>query len=110
VRGCAHAGDVYGRMRIIRTVGRRIFRLAPIDGFDGQTASTAVILGSSFIGAPVSTTHIVSSTVVGVGVGRRRFKHVRWAVVRSMAFAWVATLPASAVLGAITVLLWSAIE
>ena len=110
---CAAAltlGTCMGGWRIIRTVGRRIFRLAPIDGFDSQSASTAVILGSSLIGGPVSTSHVVASSVVGVGVGRRRFKHVRWAVVRSMAFAWIATLPASAALGASTVLVWSAIE
>ena len=68
-------GTLTGGWRIIRTIGRRIFHLASIDGFASQSASTAVVLAASFAGAPVSTTHVVSSSVVGVGVGRRRFRH-----------------------------------
>jgi PiT family inorganic phosphate transporter len=101
-------GTAMGGWRIVRTIGRRIFRLAPVDGFASQTGSTAVILASSYVGAPVSTTHVVASSVVGVGGGRRRWRHVRWAVVRSMVFAWVLTLPAAAVLGAVSYLVWSA--
>ena len=71
-------GTAMGGWRIIRTIGRRIFRLAPIDGFASQTASTAVILPASYLGAPVSTTQVVASSVVGVGGGRRRWHHVRW--------------------------------
>ena len=78
-----------GGWRIIRTIGRRIFRLAAIDGFASQSASTAVILPASYLGAPVSTTQVVASSVVGVGGGRRRWHHVRWRVVRSIAFAWL---------------------
>lgn len=102
-------GTALGGWRIVRTIGRRIFRLAPIDGFASQSASTAVILAASYMGAPVSTTHVVASSVVGVGAGRRRWRHVRWAVVRSMGFAWLATLPAAAALGALTLLVWRAI-
>jgi PiT family inorganic phosphate transporter len=101
-------GTLMGGWRIVRTVGRRIFRLAAIDGFASQSASTAVILASSYAGAPVSTTHVVASSVVGVGAGRDRFRHIRWHVVRSMGLAWLATLPASGVLGAITLLVWRA--
>ncbi len=103
------AGTALGGWRIVRTVGRRIFRLAPIDGFASQTASTAVILAASSLGAPVSTTQVVASSVVGVGAGRRRWRHVRWEVVRAMAIAWVLTVPASAALGAVTLLAWDAI-
>ena len=103
------SGTAMGGWRIVRTVGRRIYRLSPLDGFASQTASTAVILASSYIGAPVSTTHVVASSVVGVGGGRRRWRHVRWAVVESMATAWVLTLPASAGLGAATYLVWKAV-
>jgi inorganic phosphate transporter, PiT family len=102
-------GTALGGWRIVRTVGRRIFRLTPVDGFASQTASTAVILGSSFLGAPVSTTQVVASSVVGVGGGRRRWRHVRWAVVRSISVAWIFTLPATALLGAVTLALWDAI-
>lgn len=100
------AGTAMGGWTIVRTIGRRIFHLHPIDAFSSQAASTAVILGSSFAGAPVSTTHVVASSVIGVGVGRRRWRHVRWAVVRTMGFAWLATLPAAAVLGGVLALVW----
>ena len=102
-------GTALGGWRIVRTIGRRIFRLAPIDGFSSQSASTAVILPATFLGAPVSTTQVVASSVVGVGGGRRRWHHVRWAVVRSIAFAWVLTLPGSAALGAVTLVIWRAL-
>ena len=100
-------GTAMGGWRIVRTIGRRIFHLHPIDGFSSQTASTAVVLASSLVGAPVSTTHVVASSVVGVGVGRRRWRHVRWEVVRTMGFAWLATLPVTAALGAVIGLVWT---
>jgi PiT family inorganic phosphate transporter len=92
------AGTALGGWRIIRTVGRRIYRVQPIDGLASQTASAAVLLGASLSGAPASTTQVVASSVVGVGVGRRRWRHVHWAVVGQMGLAWVVTLPATAVL------------
>jgi PiT family inorganic phosphate transporter len=102
-------GTVLGGWRIVWTIGRRIFRLAPLDAFSSQAASTAVILGSSFAGAPVSTTHVVASSLVGIGGGRRRWRHVRWVVVRDMASAWALTLPVTAVLGGVTFLVWTEI-
>jgi PiT family inorganic phosphate transporter len=106
--GALTLGTAMGGWRIIRTIGRRIFRLAPIDGFASQSASTAVILPASYLGAPVSTTQVVASSVVGVGGGRRRWHHVRWTVVRSIAFAWLLTLPAAATIGAIMLVIWRA--
>jgi inorganic phosphate transporter, PiT family len=103
-------GTAMGGWRIIRTIGRRIFRLAAIDGFASQSASTAVILPATYLGAPVSTTQVVASSVVGVGGGRRRWHHVRWSVVRSIALAWLLTLPASAALGAIMLLIWTGVR
>jgi PiT family inorganic phosphate transporter len=107
--GALTLGTAMGGWRIIRTIGRRIFRLAPLDGFASQSASTAVILPATYLGAPVSTTQVVASSVVGVGGGRRRWHRVRWAVVRSIAFAWVLTLPAAAAIGAIMLVIWRAI-
>jgi PiT family inorganic phosphate transporter len=107
--GALTLGTLMGGWRIIRTVGRRIFRLATIDALASQSASTAVILPASYIGAPVSTTQVVASSVVGVGGGRRRWHHVRWVTVRSIAYAWLLTLPASAALGAIMLVLWRAV-
>ena len=72
------AGTALGGWRIIRTVGRRIYRIRPEEGLASQTASAGVIFGASLLGAPVSTTQVVASSVVGVGVGRRRWHHVHW--------------------------------
>jgi inorganic phosphate transporter, PiT family len=107
--GVLTLGTAMGGWRIIRTVGRRIFHLSSLDGFASQSASTAVILPASYLGAPVSTTQVVASSVVGVGGGRRRWHHVRWAVVRSIAYAWLLTLPAAAMLGAIMLTIWRAV-
>jgi inorganic phosphate transporter, PiT family len=94
------AGTALGGWRIIRTVGRRIYRIQPIDAFASQSASSGVIFGASLLGAPVSTTQIVASSVVGIGVGRRRRRHVHWRIVRDMGLAWIITLPAAGLLGA----------
>ena len=102
-------GTAMGGWRIIRTVGRRIFSLKPLDSVASQVSSTAVIFGASLIGAPVSTTQVVSSSVVGVGGGRRRWRHVRWEVVRGMGLAWVTTLPAAAALGVVFLAVWKAV-
>jgi PiT family inorganic phosphate transporter len=101
-------GTALGGWRIVRTIGRRITRLAPVDAFGSQSASTLVVLGSSYLGAPVSTTQVVASSVLGVGGGRRRWRHVRWPVVKAIALAWLFTLPASAALGALALLVWRA--
>lgn len=106
---CATAltlGTGLGGWRIIRTVGRGIYRIQPVDGLASQTASAGVILGASLVGAPVSTTQVVASSVIGVGVGRRRWHHVRWAIVRQMALAWAITIPATAALGGGAIALW----
>jgi len=94
------AGTALGGWRIIRTVGRRIYRIQPIDGLASQSSSAGVIFGASLLGAPVSTTQIVASSIVGIGVGRRRRRHVHWRIVRDMGLAWIITLPAAGLLGA----------
>ncbi|HXY90921.1 MAG TPA: inorganic phosphate transporter, partial [Acidimicrobiia bacterium] len=87
-------GTAFGGWPIVRTIGRRIVTLRPVDGLASQTSGAAVLLGASALGAPVSTTQVVASSVVGVGVGHRRWRHVRWMVVRSMLLAWLITVPA----------------
>ncbi len=99
-------GTAFGGWTIVRTIGRRIYLLRPLDGLVSQTSSAAVIIGASFIGAPVSTTQVVSSTVVGTGLGRGRFRRIRWSVVREIALAWITTLPATGLMGAATYPLW----
>jgi PiT family inorganic phosphate transporter len=93
----------------MRTVGRRIYRIRPVEGLASQTASTGVILASSIVGAPVSTSQVVACSVVGVGAGRRRWRHVRWSVVGQIGLAWLITIPAAALLGGLAVLLWRSV-
>ncbi|MEQ6901508.1 inorganic phosphate transporter [Nocardioides sp. YIM 152588] len=97
--GALTVGTALGGWRIVRTVGRGIYRIRPLDGLVSQASSSVVIGGAAALGAPVSTTHVVASSVAGVGTGRR-WRHVRWPVVREIALAWVVTLPASAGIGA----------
>ncbi len=102
-------GTALGGWRIVKTIGQRIFSLTPTDSFSSQVSSTAVILGSSLLGAPVSTTQVVACSVVGVGAGRRRWKHVRWEIVREMGVAWLTTIPAAALLAVVVLLGWRAL-
>jgi PiT family inorganic phosphate transporter len=107
--GCAAAltlGTALGGWRIVRTIGRRIFRLRPLDGLVSQASSASVILAASLIGAPVSTTHVVASSVVGIGVGRRRYRHVGWKIMFEILVAWFTTLPAAGLLAMAFLPLW----
>jgi PiT family inorganic phosphate transporter len=92
-------GTAVGGWRLIRTLGGKIFRIKPIDGFASQLSSSVVILGASLIGGPVSTTQVVSSSIMGVGAAERKNK-VRWGVGKDIAIAWVLTIPATALLAA----------
>jgi len=99
---CAAAmgmGTAIGGWRIIKTVGDRIYRLRPINGFAAQTASAVVIMSAALCGGPVSTTHVVSSAIAGVG-SAQRIKAVRWNMAFDIALAWIVTIPASAGLAA----------
>jgi PiT family inorganic phosphate transporter len=100
------AGTALGGWRIIRTVGRRIYRLEPIEGLASQTSSAGVIFGASLLGAPTSTSQVVASSVVGIGGGRRRLHHVNWSVVRQIGLAWLITMPVTAALAAAALALW----
>ena len=102
-------GTALGGWRIVRTIGTGIFRLRPIDGAASQAGAATVLLSASALGAPVSTTHVVTSAVVGAGGGRRRWAHIRWQVVRSIGAGWLLTLPVTAALGAATAVVWQAI-
>lgn len=93
-------GTSIGGWRIIKTIGSRIIKLEPIDGFAAETASTLVILGASALKVPVSTTHIISSAIMGVG-STRRLSAVRWKVARDIVNAWILTAPISAVIAAL---------
>jgi PiT family inorganic phosphate transporter len=92
-------GTAVGGWRLIRTLGGKIFRIKPIDGFASQLSSSVVILGASLIGGPVSTTQVVSSSILGVGAAERMNK-VRWGVGKDIVTAWVLTIPSTALLAA----------
>jgi PiT family inorganic phosphate transporter len=100
------AGAALGGWRIVRTIGRRIYDLRPLDALASQAGSSTVILLASVSGAPVSSTHVVSSSVVGAGIGRRRWSYIRWSVVTAMGLAWVTTVPATALIAAAALSLW----
>jgi PiT family inorganic phosphate transporter len=99
-------GTALGGWPIVRTIGRRIVRLRPIDALASQTGSVAVLLGAAAIGAPVSTTQVVASSVVGVGGGQQRWRHVHWPVVRAIVLAWFTTVPAAALLAGLALAPW----
>jgi PiT family inorganic phosphate transporter len=103
------AGTAGGGWRIIKTLGHKMVKLHPINGFAAETSSAAVIIVSSIFGLPVSTTHVVSSAIMGVGASKR-FNAVRWTVVERMVWSWILTLPISAfmawVLVAVSQPLW----
>jgi inorganic phosphate transporter, PiT family len=97
-------GTWAGGWRIIRTMGTRIVRMEPLDGFAAQTVAAAVIQLATTWGLPVSTTQVVSGSVMGAGA-TRRFSAVRWGVARRIVWAWILTIPASAALAALAAVL-----
>ena len=99
--GVMAAGTYAGGWRIIRTMGRRIIDLGPPQGFAAETVASAVLYANTWwIGAPISTTHTITSAIMGVGATRGK-RAVRWAVARSIMIAWVMTFPVAAVFGAL---------
>ncbi|MRR36802.1 inorganic phosphate transporter [bacterium] len=94
-------GTAGGGWRIIKTVGKDFVKLQPVHGFCVETASAGVILGASSIGMPVSTTHVITSTILGVGLSKR-LTAVNWNVAGRILWAWVLTIPASALVAYIT--------
>jgi phosphate/sulfate permease len=101
--GAIAAGTYSGGWRIMRTLGRRIFSLTPASGFAAQTVASVVLIGNAQYGLPVSTTHVITSSVMGVGA-TRRVSAVRWGVAGNIVFAWILTIPAAA---AVAALVWA---
>ena len=94
------AGTLTGGWKIIRTMGMKIFKMRPVHGFASQFATALVILTASSVGAPISTTQVVSSSVLGVG-SSKTLRAVNWGVGRDLVIAWIFTIPASALVGAL---------
>jgi len=98
--GAMALGMFSGGWRIIRTLGSGLYRVRPVHGFTAQLASAIVILGAALLGGPVSTTHVVSSAIMGVG-SAERFRKVRWGVVEGIVLAWIVTIPITALIAAL---------
>ena len=97
--GVMALGASLGGWRMIRTLGGRFYKIRPLHSFSTQLTSTVVVLGASLLGAPVSTSQVVSSAIVGVGSAERVSK-VRWSITEEIAASWLVTIPASALLSA----------
>ena len=94
-------GTLMGGWRIVRTMGLRITKLTPMQGFCAETGGAATLFAATFLGVPVSTTHTITGAIVGVGAARR-VSAVRWNVANSIVYAWVITIPASAIVAALS--------
>jgi PiT family inorganic phosphate transporter len=95
---CATAmalGTSVGGWKVIKTMGSKVFKLQPVHGFSAETSAATVIAGMSFIGAPISTTHVISTAIMGAG-SAQGLSAVRWGIVRNIIIAWIVTIPASA--------------
>jgi PiT family inorganic phosphate transporter len=104
----AHAaiglGTLFGGWRIIHTMGSRITKLQPVGGFAAETGAAIAIFTATHFGIPVSTTHAITGSIVGVGA-TRRLSAVRWGVAGQIVWAWVLTIPMAAGIGAVTFLI-----
>ena len=89
------AGTALGGWRIIKTLGHKLVKLQPVNGFAAETASASVLLGTALFGMPVSTTHVTTTAIMGVGAAKR-FNALKWSVIERIIWAWILTLPISA--------------
>jgi phosphate/sulfate permease len=101
-------GTLAGGMRIMRTLGRRVIKMDPAAGFAAQTVASSVLFATAHYGLPVSTTHVITSSVMGVGA-TRKLSAVRWGVAGNIALAWVLTIPAAAAVAAVFCLIGKAV-
>jgi PiT family inorganic phosphate transporter len=93
-------GTLVGGWRIVKTMGSKITRLTPMQGFCAETGGAITLFGATYLGVPVSTTHTITGSIVGVGAARK-VSAVRWNVATNIVVAWVITLPATALIGAL---------
>ena len=93
-------GTLFGGWRIVKTMGSKITRLTPMQGFCAETGGAATLFAATWLGIPVSTTHTITGAIVGVGAARR-VSAVRWNVATNIVFAWIATMPAAALVAAL---------
>lgn len=94
-------GTFFGGWRIVKTMGIKITKLKPFHGFSAETSGGLVLLGTSMFGIPVSTTHVISGSIMGVGAVRR-YSGVRWQIARKIVIAWLLTIPMSAIIAGLS--------
>ena len=93
-------GTLFGGWRIVHTMGSRITRLTPMQGFCAETGGAITLFTATYLGVPVSTTHTITGAIVGVGAARRT-SAVRWGVARRIVIAWVVTMPMAGLIAAV---------
>jgi inorganic phosphate transporter, PiT family len=93
-------GTLVGGWRIVKTMGSKITRLTPMQGFCAETGGAITLFGATWLGIPVSTTHTITGCIIGVGAARK-LSAVRWNVATNIVFAWIVTMPAAALIGAV---------
>jgi len=101
-------GTLFGGWRIVKTMGQKIVKLRPIDGFCAETGGAMTLFVTGMLGIPVSTTHTITGSIMGIG-SLKRMTAVRWGVAGRIVWAWIFTIPASAAIAAISYWLASAI-
>ena len=92
-------GTLMGGWRIVKTMGSKITRLTPMQGFCAETGGSITLFAATWLGIPVSTTHTITGCIIGVGAAKRA-SAVRWGVAREIVTAWIITIPASALIAA----------
>jgi len=100
-------GTMFGGWRIVKTMGQKVAKLRPVDGFSAESSAAMTLAISSGFGIPVSTTHTITGAIMGVG-SLRRLSAVRWGVAYNIVWAWILTIPAAAAISAVAYLLVSA--
>jgi inorganic phosphate transporter, PiT family len=111
VLGCQAAmglGTLFGGWRIVRTMGSKITHLTPMQGFCAETAGAITLFTATHLGIPVSTTHTITGSIIGVGAARR-VSAVRWGVAKDIVIAWILTMPATGTIAAIAYALLKAL-
>lgn len=97
-------GTLLGGWRVVKTMGQKITKLQPVGGFCAETAGAVMLFIATFLGIPVSTTHTITGSIIGVGA-TKRLSAVRWGVAQNVVWAWILTIPAAAVVSAISYLI-----
>ncbi|HVP56457.1 MAG TPA: inorganic phosphate transporter, partial [bacterium] len=94
-------GTMSGGWRIVKTMGQKVAKLRPVDGFSAEAGAAATLFTCSFLGIPISTTHTITGSIMGVG-SLKRLSAVRWGVAGRIVWAWIFTIPCSAAISALT--------